>query len=152
MAVPPLVPWLRRARVERFAEPCCGDRSLISHLETAGLRCCYAGDIAEGRDALRWRGCAKLDAIITNPPYDRPVMHALILHFQAIAPTWLLIEWDWLATKQARPFLPQCSDAVVVGRLKIIPGSPHMGKENFVWCRFLAGHRGGPRLRVPSSA
>ena len=56
-------------------------------------------------------------------------MHALISHFIATAPcAWLLLEYDWTATKQARPFLPHCSDIVMVGRLRWIearrsPGS-----------------------------
>ena len=46
------------------------------------------------------------DAIITNPPYTRPLMHALIEHFARILPTWLLLETDWASTKQAAPFMP----------------------------------------------
>ena len=49
-AVPPLIPLLRGMRT--FAEPCCGDGALVRHLESFGLRCVYAGDIATGQDAL----------------------------------------------------------------------------------------------------
>ena len=48
-AVPPLIPHLRGVRT--FAEPCCGDGALVRHLESFGLRCVYAGDIATGQDA-----------------------------------------------------------------------------------------------------
>ena len=44
-AVPPLIPHLRGVRT--FAEPCCGDGALVRHLESYGLRCVYAGDIAD---------------------------------------------------------------------------------------------------------
>ena len=49
-AVLPLIPHLRGIRT--FAEPCCDDGALVRHLESFGLRCVYAGDIATGQDAL----------------------------------------------------------------------------------------------------
>ena len=145
-AVPPLIPHLRAARVRTFAEPCCGDGALILHLESSRLRCVYQGDISAGQDALVLGSYGEADAIITNPPYARPLMHALIAHFQRIAPTWLLLEMDWAATRQAEPFLPSCSDIVVVGRLRLIEGTKHAGKENFGWFRFTANHASGPIL------
>lgn len=145
-AVPPLMPHLRRARVRTFAEPCAGDGALVRHLVGFGLRCVYAGDLATGEDALARASYGRSRAIITNPPYERPVMHQLIRHFEKIAPTWLLLELDWSATRQAEPFLPTCSDIVIVGRLKLIEGSKHAGKENFAWFRFDHRHTGGPRL------
>ena len=69
-AVPPLIPHLRGVRT--FAEPCCGDGALVRHLEGHGLRCVYAGDIATGQDALTLDTYGDADAIITNPPYERP--------------------------------------------------------------------------------
>ena len=130
-AVPPLIPHLRGVR--SFAEPCCGDGALVRHLESLGLRCAYAGDIATGQDALAARPTtAPLDAIITNPPYTRPLMHALIAHFQRIAPTWLLLELDWAATKQAIPYLTNCSDIVTIGRLRWIPGIHTPAKKTMV--------------------
>ena len=100
-AVPPLIPHLRGVRT--FAEPCCGDGALVRHLESLGLRCVYAGDIATGQDALTLEQYGDADAIITNPPYTRPLMHALIAHFQRIAPTWLLLESDWALHQAGRP-------------------------------------------------
>ena len=66
-------------------------------------------------------------------------MHALIAHFQRIAPTWLLIESDWASTRQAAPFMPYCSDIVILGRVKWIEGSKHTGKDNHAWYRFDSG-------------
>src|SRR5262245_20797088 len=86
-AVAPLIPHLRG--IKNFAEPCCGDRGLVRHLEGFGLRCVYAGDIRTGQDALSVDTYGEIDAIVTNPPYARSVMHALIGHFERIAPTWL---------------------------------------------------------------
>src|SRR6478672_4825201 len=84
-AVPPLIPHLRGIRM--FAEPCAGDGALVRHLESFGLRCVYAGDIATGQDALALDTFGDADAIITNPPYERKTMHALISHFARILPT-----------------------------------------------------------------
>jgi len=81
-AVPPLLPFLRGVRT--FAEPCCGGRALVRHLEACGLRCVYAGDIATGQDALALDHYGAADAIITNPPYTRHLMHRLIAHFQRL--------------------------------------------------------------------
>ena len=107
-AVLPLIPWLRGVRT--FAEPCCGDGALVRHLESFGLRCAYAGDIATGQDALALDRYGGAQVVITNPPYTRPLMHALIWHFARILPTWLLLETDWASTKQAAPFIPSCSN------------------------------------------
>jgi hypothetical protein len=141
-AVPPLIPYLRGVRT--FAEPCAGDGALVRHLEGVGLRCAYAGDVTTGQDALARDSYGAADAIITNPPYTRELMHPLVKHFQRIAPTWLLIDYDWAATKQAAPFLPHCSDIVILPRLKWIEGSKDTGKDNHAWYRFDVHHSSGP--------
>jgi hypothetical protein len=141
-AVMPLIPHLRGIRT--FAEPCAGDGALVRHLEEFDLRCVYSGDIRDGQDALALDNYGAADAIITNPPWSRDVMHGLIAHFRNVTPTWLLLDADWAHTKQAAPFLPHCSDIVAVGRVKWIEGSKHTGKENCAWCRFHIGHKAGP--------
>jgi hypothetical protein len=147
-AVAPLVPFLRASGVRTFAEPCCGEGDLVRHLESSGLRCVYQSDISSGQDALTLDHYGAPDAIITNPPYDtahrRKLMHALIEHFQHIAPTWLLIDYDWSATRQAAKYLLHCSDIVVVPRLKWFEDSDDTGKDNHAWFRFDARHTSGP--------
>jgi hypothetical protein len=149
-AVPPLVPHLRGVRT--FAEPCCGDGALARHLESHGLRCVYAGDISTGRDALAIEQYGDADVIITNPPYHRPLMHALIEHFMRILPTWLLLYTDWASTKQAATFMRSCSDIVPVGRLRWIEGTTMSSMENFAWYRFAALHVAGPVFHARGSA
>jgi hypothetical protein len=141
-AVPPLIPHLRGIR--RFAEPCDGDGALVRHLESFGLCCVYRGDITEGRDALAVDSYGDIDRIISNTPWERPVLHAMIRHFVRIAPTWLLIDQDWAGTKQARPYLPCCTDILPIGRLIWIPGTKWPGKDNAAWYHFDAGHAAGP--------
>ena len=142
-AVVPLIPYVRANGIRTFAEPCVGDGDLVRHLESFGLRSVYAGDIRTGQDALALDSYGPVDAIITNPPYTRNLMHRLIEHFQRIAPTWLLLETDWVSTLQAVPYLGHCSDIVAIGRVKWIEDSKHTGKDNHAWYRFDARHRGG---------
>lgn len=143
-AVTPLIPHLHGVRT--FAEPCVGQGRLVAHLESFGLRCVQRSDLAFGVDALSISSVMGADAIITNPPWTREILHPMILHFQSLAPTWLLFDADWAHTRQASPFIPQCSHIVAVGRVKWIEGSKHSGKDNCAWHRFHAQHTGGPRF------
>jgi hypothetical protein len=139
-----LMPFLEA--VDTFAEPCAGDGHLVRHLEGYGLRCVHRSDIKDGVDALDVSCFAAADAIITNPPWSRHLLHGMIRHFQRIAPTWLLFDADWAHTIQAAPFMAQCSDIVSIGRLKWFEGSKHTGKDNCAWYRFDADHDTGPRF------
>lgn len=144
--VAPLIPHLRG--VKTFAEPCAGEGHLVGHLQRHGLVCAYEGDIEAGYDALEYRfeNEATFDAIITNPPWTREILHPMILRFQSIAPTWLLFDASWAYTKQSARFLDQCSHIVAVGRVKWIPGTTMTGKDDCSWYRFHAQHVGGPRF------
>jgi hypothetical protein len=84
------------------------------------------------------------DATITNPPYTRPLMHALIAHFARVLPTWLLLDMDWASTQQSAPFMPSCSDIVPVGRVRWIAGTDSDGFDNSAWYRFDSRHSAGP--------
>ncbi|WP_103173743.1 SAM-dependent methyltransferase [Paracoccus sp. SY] len=140
-AVAPLLPHLDAGST--FIEPCAGDGALIRHLEAAGHRCIRAIDIApqaegiEAGDALTVNfGPCRGDICVTNPPWRRDLLHALIPHFAAQRETWLLFDADWLHTRQSAPFLPYLRKVVSVGRVKWIPGSKHTGKENAAWFCF----------------
>jgi len=144
-AVKPLIPHINGTK--RFAEPCRGTGDLVHHLEGFGLKCIYAADLCDGMDALASNSYSTGSySIITNPPHTRDVMHSLILHFQNIAPTWLLIDLDWVANLQAVPFLPRCSDIVIIGRVKWIENSEFTGKENYAWYRFDCEHHGATKI------
>jgi hypothetical protein len=148
-AVLPLLPYLDG--IKTFAEPCAGDGSLMRHLMAHGLQCVYAGDSAQGQNALELtpEKIDGADAIITNPPYERPLMHALIAHFLTLAPTWLLLELDWFATAQSAPYATFCTDVVHIGRVKWIPDSRTQGFDNYVWARFDAsGAPQGARMHI----
>lgn len=149
-AVFPLIPHLHG--VSTFAEPCAGNGALVGHLQKHGLVCTYEGDISYGYDALthRFEADAVFDAIITNCPWRRDLLHPMITLFMRIAPSWFLFDADWLHTKQAAPFIKHCSHVVSVGRVKWIEGSKHTGKDNAMWARFHNQHVDGPRFIGPA--
>lgn len=146
-AVPPLLPFMRG--VDTFAEPCAGEGRLLRMLERHGLSCAYSGDISDGQDAMELRSLNGVDAIITNPPWTREILHPMIRHFQRLAPTWLLFDADWPHTKQCAPFIANCSHIVSVGRLIWMEGTKQTGKDNCAWYRFHAQHNEGPRFYGP---
>jgi hypothetical protein len=82
------------------------------------------------------------DAIITNPPWDRPPLHQIIERCSAIVPTWLLFDADWMHTAQAAPHLRICRAIVSVGRVKWIEGSANTGMDNCCWYLFDANATG----------
>jgi hypothetical protein len=140
----PLIPHLHG--IQTFAEPCAGEGDLVGHLQRAGLTCAFEGDISTGYDALTYdfHHEAMFDAIISNVPWRRDILHPMIERFMRMAPTWLLLDADWAFTRQSRPFLVHCSHIVAVGRVKWIVGSKHTGKDNAAWYRFHVQHVGGP--------
>lgn len=140
----PLIPML--SGIDRYAEPCVGNGYLVQHLSHFGLRCEFSSDIKTGQDALSMRSYGQIDAIITNPPWTRELLHPMIRHFQRIAPTWLLFDADWAFNAAAAPYLKHCSHIVSVGRVKWMEDSADQGKDNAAWYRFHAQHFDGPRF------
>jgi hypothetical protein len=138
-AVVPLLPHLPAG--SRFCEPCAGDGRLIDHLTSVGHTCAAAWDIEPRRydiaekDALEWV-IGNIDFFITNPPWERGILHPLIDHLSADHPTWLLFDADWMHTKQSAPFIPYLHKIVSVGRVKWIPDSKMTGKDNCCWYLF----------------
>jgi len=127
-----------------FCEPCAGAGDLIDHLERAEMKCVSAFDVRPLDERVRkhdasWITEADLngaDVIITNPPWDRPVLHQIIERCANLRPTWLLFDADWMHTKQAKPHLEICSAIVSIGRVKWIAGSKSVGMENCCWYLF----------------
>lgn len=146
-AVVPLLPYLHR-RV-RYAEPCCGDGELVYHLGKSLHECVYAADVenrgygyTRGYETLTAEDVLVADYIITNPPWDRKLLHPMIEHFCKLKPTWLLFDADWMHTKQSARFMPWLVKIVSVGRVKWIPDSKMTGKDNCAWYLFDARHAG----------
>ncbi len=140
-AVLPLIPHLKEGF---FAEPCAGDGRLIRHIESLSkMRCMSRTDIepqAEDitkEDALKMNRLLKYDNIITNPPWDRKILHKMIEVFiESAKNVWLLFDSDWIHTKQSIPYMEYCRKIVSVGRVKWIEESKSVGKDNASWHMF----------------
>ena len=137
-AVIPLIPHLPKTGL--FSEPCAGDGSLIKHIEElSNLHCYMAIDIEPRRDdigdgdvlSVDVSGC---DLTITNPPWDRKILHSTILQLSKQTPTWLLFDSDWMHTKQSIPYMDICHKIVSVGRIKWFGNMT--GKDNCSWYLF----------------
>ena len=144
-AVRPLVPHLLPGPID-YIEPCAGDGALIKHLRQllpGHIACYWASDLdprgpdIEKMDALNPnRVLPSVHYVITNPPWDRKLLHRMIREFIKWAPTWLLFDADWMHTAQAIPYLEHCRKVVSIGRVKWFPGSDSTGKENCCWYLF----------------
>ena len=139
-AVKPLIPHLPQKG--NFAEPCAGDGRLIRHIEElSGMLGYWMTDIEPMADHIG-DGDATTDKIvgcevaITNPPWNRKILHPIIENLSNQLPTWLLFDADWMHTKQAVPFLPRLKRVVSIGRVKWIEGSNSTGKDNCCWYLF----------------
>jgi len=146
-AVTPLVPYLPAGTT--FTEPCAGSGKLLFELESHAIRCNFCCDISprpnpEYRgwspmkfDALKL-GAGRLgncDYIITNPPWDRPILHRMIEHFRQMRPTWLLIDANWMHTKQASEHLEYCAKIIAIGRVSWM-GNDQSGFDDSCWYLF----------------
>jgi len=140
-AVLPLVDHLPQ-KPYSFIEPCAGDGRLVKHLNAHGGICTWASDIEPQADfvlkadALEVNYDQVAQYIITNPPWNRKILHPMIEHFSSLAPTWLLFDADWMHTKQSSQYLTRLKKVVSIGRVKWIEGSNSVGKDNCCWYLF----------------
>jgi hypothetical protein len=147
-AVKPLLPHLPDDF--KFAEPCAGDGALVEHLETKCV-CMWASDIEPQSDGIHESPYDKLgfdeliesDYVITNPPWDRTILHHMIDFFAPKIETWLLFDADWMHTKQSRKYMTMCKKIVSVGRIKWFGNMT--GKDNCAWYLF------GNEYRIPTA-
>lgn len=149
-AMIPLLPFLKPNT--KFADFCAGNSCMQRHLEKHGHECTYQSDIdpknknIEQRDVLFFGGdLPDCETIITNPPWERELLHPMIDIFRKKAPTWLLFDSDWMFTKQARPYKPFCSLIVTVGRISWM-GNGQSGMDNCCW--YLFGNQKTPTIFV----
>ena len=127
---------------QTFCEPCAGDGALIRSLHEIGLTCSSAWDIEPQEGGIGIQDACDLteenlndaDLIITNPPWERKILHSLIPQFSDLRPTWLLFDSDWVHTKQSIPFMPRLRKIVSVGRVKWFDKTA--GKDNACWYLF----------------
>jgi hypothetical protein len=133
-AVAPLLEHLRPRT--QFIEPCAGNGQLARHLVTAGHVCAVSYDLPVDARTMRYPEARPGIVFITNPPWRRDLLHPIIVNLSDQAPTWLLIDADWIHTRQSIPYESRLRTIVSVGRVRWIPDSPYDGKDNCCWYLF----------------
>lgn len=137
-AVEPLIAHLPPGAT--FDEPCAGNGSMVNALEHHGMICTGASDLEPQCDGIEQFDAFDIEQtdaryFISNTPWDRKILHPLIVHLSDIAPTWLLFDADWMHTVQAKQYLKRCSDIVSVGRVSWM-GNGVSGFDNCSWYLF----------------
>lgn len=133
-AVKPLLPYLNPHT--RYIEPCVGQGHLVEALAAHGHECIGQYDLPVDVCTTQYN-LNGADCFITNPPWDRSILHPAIENLRCQAPTWLLFDADWAHTKQASNHLKYCHTIISVGRVKWIAESKHTGKDNAAWYLFV---------------
>ena len=137
-AIEPLISHLPNTGL--FAEPCAGDGRLIDCIEElSNLHCYLAVDVEPRRDDIDEGNALTVDVnecdlIITNPPWNRKILHPMIEHLANQKPTWLLFDADWIHTKQSVPYIKYLHKIISVGRIKWFGNMT--GKDNCAWHLF----------------
>jgi hypothetical protein len=144
-AVEPLIDHLPYDDFD-YVEPCAGDGRLVNHISelTEGqANCVFMSDIEPQVDAIYTANALEIyfeqemaDMCITNPPWERKFLHNFLDHWLDIMPTWILLDADWMHTKQSAVYMTYCKKVVSIGRVKWIEGSKHSGKDNCCWYLF----------------
>lgn len=155
-AVAPLVPHLPTHECT-WIEPCAGAGDIVRHLKDLWLhgRCIVACDIAPRVDSvLQYDAlnlCYRPGLYITNPPWPRqgqrgePVI-GMAMHLSSLAPTWLLLPWDFAANAYFAEVAPICRAILPIGRVSWM-GNGAPGKDNAAWYLFHSAIPGaGPRV------
>lgn len=127
-----------------YEEPCAGAGDLVNALLELAPQAILneAYDIQPRHisivpgDALTIKAKVTTDFYITNPPWDRKLLHPIIENLSQQRPTWLLFDANWMFTKQAVPYLSFCHKIVTIGRVKWIKDSKHTGKDDSCWYLF----------------
>lgn len=156
-AVKALLPHL--APRTRFIEPCAGKGDLVRQLKAAGHICTDAFDIApralgiRQQDAGTWAATRaawdRYEIIITNPPFDWPVLRVLLENFAEQLPlSWVLLEASFMhKSRDGRAEqMQRCRKIVTIGRLKWAAESDDSSTRDYCWYQF--GHTAAPGAPV----
>lgn len=133
-AVRPLLEYYGAIKFAYY-EPCVGNGDLIDLLNGEGKWC--VGHSDEEKDARTTQYKTSADCFLTNPPWTRDILHPIIENLRKQLPTWLLFDSDWMFTAQSNPYMKFCKTVLPIGRLKWMPGTTDVGKDNCAWYLFV---------------
>lgn len=155
-AVRPLIPHL--PPVADWIEPCAGDGALLRHLVHLwpGGRCVAASDLEPQAEGIQQKDARYVrqepDLFITNPPWPvggkkgDPAL-SIILHLMHLAPSWMLLPWDFGANVYYREVAAACVRILPVGRVSWLNNGKG-GMDNCAWYLFDARHSAGGILHA----
>lgn len=155
-AVRPLIPYLPADA--DWIEPCAGAGDLVRHLAQLwpSGRLSAAYDLLPQAEGIEQGDARALelrpDLYITNPPWpvsgkkgDQAL--SIIVHLMRLAPSWMLLPWDFGANVYFREVRSACVQVVPIGRVSWL-GNGQGGMDNAAWYEFDAGHSRGPILHA----
>ncbi len=131
-----VIPLVGHMRPTQYIEPCVGDGALVNALASHGFDCVGQYDLPTDVCTTQYK-LGTANYFITNPPWDRRILHPTIENLRRQLPTWLLFDADWAHTVQAKEYLKYCEKIISVGRVKWIAESKHTGKDNAAWYLFV---------------
>ena len=73
--------------------------------------------------------------VITNPPWNRKILHPMIENFIQYNGAWLVFDANWMHTKQSIELMKYCKKIVTVGRVRWI--GDKAGKDDVCWYQFV---------------
>lgn len=132
-AVRPLLDYYQNSYFTYY-EPCVGNGDLVNLLTPIG-KCVGSSDTE--MDARKYQYETDAKYFVTNPPWTREILHPIIENLRTQLPTWLLFDSDWMFTAQSSPYMQYCKLVLPIGRLKWIPGTTDVGKDNCAWYLFV---------------
>ena len=144
-----LVPaFIERVRGKSYAEPCWGNGDLEDLLIDVAT-CKWCSDIQPQQYNIPIMDATKLsidhlkgcDVIITNPPYQWPLLKPLLDHLPNVRPTWLLLPADYMHNIRMGPYMKQCTTVIAIGRMYWLPNKVR-GVSNMCWYKFNKWHLG----------
>lgn len=126
-----------------YIEPFAGRGDLVDQLTF--LKCVGMTDIEPQREDIIQRDAFDytaddfigVDYCISNPPWDRKLLHPLISHYAEFVPTWFLFDSDWLFNVSSAPIIDKyLKEIVAIGRMKWDETTNMSGKDNCAWYLF----------------
>jgi len=138
-----LVPeFINRVRGKTYAEPCWGAGDLEDLLMEVAT-CKWRSDVEPQVENIPVKDASTLtkddlqgcDLIITNPPYQWPMLKPLLDTLPKVKPTWLLLPGDYMFNIRMGPYMKQCRTVVAIGRMYWQPNKVK-GVSNMAWYLF----------------
>ena len=140
--------FVERVKGLKYAEPCWGGGHLERLLSHKAV-CKWRSDILPQEPYIPMRDASTLtfddlkecDIIITNPPYQWPMLKPLLDHLPSVRPTWLLLPGDYMFNVRMAPYMEKCQTVIAIGRMYWLPNKVK-GVSNMAWYKFNKWHIG----------